>query len=89
LLERAILISRSDPGKPTQNGIAERFMRTLKEEHVDYSDYPDFDDARHPLKHWLEVEYTTKRVHSALDYRTPAEFEALALSRPDPLLNVG
>ncbi len=30
-----------------QNGIAERFMRTLKEEHVDYSEYEGFDDAQH------------------------------------------
>jgi putative transposase len=38
-------ISMSDKGKPMQNGIAERFMRTLKEEHVDYADYADFSDA--------------------------------------------
>jgi len=70
-----VRISMSDRGKPTQNGIAERFMRTLKDEHVDYADYADFQDARLQIAHWLEVEYNTQRIHSALHYATPAEFE--------------
>jgi putative transposase len=46
MLEAAgVRISMSDKGKPMQNGSAERFMRTLKEEHVDYADYADFPDA--------------------------------------------
>ena len=73
-----IRISMSDKGKPTQNGIAERFMRTLKEEHVDYADYIDFQDAQRQIADWLEVEYNTRRIHSALDYATPAEFETSA-----------
>ena len=40
----------SDKASPTQNGIVERFMRTVKEEHVDYSEYEDFDDAYRQLK---------------------------------------
>ena len=75
-----VRISMSDRGKPTQNGIAERFMRTLKDEHVDYADYADFQDARHQIAHWLQVEYNTQRIHSALDYATPAEFEMSAHS---------
>jgi transposase InsO family protein len=71
----------SDTGEPTQNGLVERFMRTVKEEHVDYADYRDFDDAFRQLQRWLEVEYMTERVHSALDYFTPAEFEAAALAQ--------
>lgn len=73
-----VRISMSDRGKPTQNGIAERFMRTLKDEHVDYADYADFQDARLQIAQWLEVEYNTLRIHSALNYATPAEFERLA-----------
>jgi len=84
--EDTTLISMSAVGQPTENGLAERFMRTLKEEHVDYSDYEDFDDAERQLAHWLEVEYMTERVHSSLDYLTPAEFEALALNQSEPLL---
>jgi transposase InsO family protein len=68
-------ISMSAVGKPTENGIAERFMRTLKEEHIDYTEYDDFDDARDQIANWLEGEYMTERIHSALDYLTPIEFE--------------
>jgi transposase InsO family protein len=75
LLGAGVHISMSDLASPTQNGIAERFMRTLKEEHVDYTEYRDFDDAQRQLAHWLEVEYNTCRVHSALGYATPAEYE--------------
>jgi transposase InsO family protein len=78
----------SAKGCPTQNGIAERFMRTLKAKHVDYSQYRDFEDAYQQLKHWLEVVYMTERIHEALDYLTPAEFEALALATRYPLLNL-
>ncbi len=79
LLSLQVKISMTDTGQPTQNGLVERFIRTLKEEHVDYSEYDDFDDAYRQLKRWLEVEYMTERIHSALDYLTPAEFEAMAL----------
>jgi putative transposase len=89
LLEVGVKISMSDKASPTQNGIVERFMRTLKEEHVDYADYGNFDDAFSQVKHWLEVEYMTERVHSSLNYHTPAEFEAAALAGLNPLLSTG
>ena len=54
-------------------------MKTVKEEHVDYSDYADFEDAYRQLKQWLEVTYMTERIHQALDYVTPVEFEMAAL----------
>ena len=82
-----VKISMSDTGQPTQNGLAERFIRTVKEEHVDYSDYDNFDDAYRQLKQWLEVEYMTERIHSALGYLTPAEFEAAALAELSPLFS--
>lgn len=78
LLEHRIKISMSDKASPTHNGLVERFIRTLKEEHVDYSEYSDFDDALNQIKHWLEVVYMLERIHQALDYRTPGEFEAAA-----------
>lgn len=80
LLTLGVIISMSDKASPTQNGLVERFMRTVKEEHVDYSEYRDFEDAYHQLKHWLEVVYMTQRIHEALAYVTPAEFEAGALA---------
>lgn len=80
LLDRCVTISMSETGQPTQNGLVERFIRTLKEEHVAYTEYDDFNDAQRQLKRWLEVEYMTERIHSSLGYLTPAEFEALAYS---------
>jgi transposase InsO family protein len=79
-----IRISLSDRGKPMQNGIAERFMRTLKDEHVDYADYTNFPDAMRQIALWLEVEYNTQRIHSALHYATPAAFETAALVALSP-----
>jgi putative transposase len=87
LVGLGVNISLSDKASPTQNGLVERFMRTVKEEHVDYSEYRDFEDAYQQLKHWLEVVYMTERIHEALDYVTPAEFEAMALTPRYTLLN--
>ena len=82
LTQAGVAVSMADAGKPTQNALVERFMRTLKEEHVAYADYDDLDDAYAQLKHWLEVDYMHERIHSALGYQTPAEFEArIPLSR--------
>ena len=78
LLEHRVKISMSDKASPTQNGLVERFIRTLKEEHVDYSEYNDFDDALSQIRHWLEVVYMRERIHQALDYLTPVEFEMAA-----------
>ncbi len=76
LTTAGVEISMADVGQPTQNAVAERFMRTLKEEHVDYTEYHDFTDAYRQLKQWLEVDYTQLRMHSALAYATPTEYEA-------------
>jgi len=87
LLQDGVHISMSDKASPTQNGLVERFMRTVKEEHVDYSEYRDFEDAYQQVQHWLEVVYMTERIHAALDYVTPAAFEAAALAGRYTLLN--
>jgi transposase InsO family protein len=76
LLNHGVQISRAAVGNPEENGYAERLMRTIKEAAVDLSDYRDFHDA---YQHWglfLDDLYTRKRIHSALGYLTPAEFEA-------------
>jgi putative transposase len=75
-LEQAqVQISMAHVGRAWENGYAERFMRTLKEEEVDLSDYQDFRDATTQLGHFLEEGYRRKRPHSALGYQTPSEFE--------------
>ena len=76
LLNRGVRISMAAVGKPKENGYAERLMRTIKEEEVDLSDYRDFHDAYQHLGQFLDNVYTRKRIHSALGYLTPAEFEA-------------
>lgn len=84
LQQHGIQISMAEVGEPTQNGYAERLMRTIKEEEVDLSDYQDYHDAYRQIGRFLEDVYMRKRVHSSLNYLTPAEFESHWLS----MLNV-
>ena len=70
-----VAISMAEVGEATQNGYAERLIRTLKEEEVDLSDYVDFADAYHQIGRFLEDVYMHKRIHSSLGYLTPVEFE--------------
>jgi len=76
LLRRGIKVSMAARGQPRENAFAERLMRTLKEEEVYLHDYADLTEARTRIGRFLDDVYMTKRVHSALGYRTPAEFEA-------------
>lgn len=80
LQERGVQISMAEVGEPTQNGFAERLMRTIKEEEVDLSEYEDYHDAYRQIGRFLEDVYMRKRVHSSLKYLTPVEFESQWLS---------
>ena len=71
-----VQISMASVGKAEENGYAERFMRTIKEEEVDLSDYRDFADANYQIGVFIQDVYMTKRIHSSLGYLTPEEFEA-------------
>jgi transposase InsO family protein len=75
LKEQTIQISMAAVGQAEENGYAERFMRTIKEEEVDLSDYRDFADAESQIGRFIEDVYNTKRIHSSLGYLTPIEFE--------------
>jgi transposase InsO family protein len=77
LQQYSIQISMAAQGKPEENGYAERLMRTIKEEEVDLSEYSDFADVYEQIGRFLEDVYNTKRIHSALGYLTPVEFEAV------------
>jgi putative transposase len=69
------LISMAAVGEPRENGYAERLMRTIKEGEVQLTEYYDYRDARRQLGRFLDRVYNRKRIHSALGYLTPAEFE--------------
>lgn len=69
------LISMAAVGEPRENGYAERLMRTIKEEEVQLTEYYDYADARRQLGRFLDRVYNRKRIHSALGYLTPVEFE--------------
>lgn len=71
-----VQISMAEVGEATQNAHAERLMRTIKEEEVNLSDYRDFYDARRRIGAFLDDVYQHKRIHSALGYLTPVEYEA-------------
>jgi len=80
-----VQISMAAVGKAEENGFAERFMRTIKEEEVDLSEYQNFLDAQQQIGHFIDAVYNHKRIHSALDYLTPVEFEqAWRLARTQP-----
>ena len=75
LTEHGILISMSRRGNPYDNARAESFMKTLKMEEVYLYEYEDLFEARARIGHFLEEVYNQKRLHSALGYLPPAEFE--------------
>jgi putative transposase len=69
--------SMSRVGNPYDNAKAESFMKTLKQEEVDGSAYRDAADARARIGDFIEAVYNRQRLHSALDYRPPAEYEEI------------
>jgi len=76
LKENGIAISMSRKGNPWDNAACESFVKTLKYEEVHRNEYRDLAEARSSIREFLETIYNRRRLHSALCYVPPAEFEA-------------
>jgi len=76
LIQRNIQISMAAVGKAWENGYAERWMRTLKEEEVYLAEYETYADALKNIGRFIDAVYNKKRIHSSLGDLSPAEFEA-------------
>jgi putative transposase len=75
LNELGIKISMSDAGNAYDNAYAEAFMKTFKVEEVYIKEYETFEDTYANIKHFIELAYNEKRLHSKIGYVPPAEFE--------------
>jgi putative transposase len=83
LVARGSRLSMASVGCPEENGFAERWMRTLKDEHVSLSEYENLEDARAQIEVFIEEVYQRKRAHSSIGYLPPAIFEE-RLQAPHP-----
>lgn len=81
LADRGIQISMSRRGNPYDNAKAESFIKTLKYEEIYLNDYETLAEASASMDHFLRDVYNEKRLHSALGYLPPVEFEQ---ARPSP-----
>jgi putative transposase len=83
LADRDITISMSRPGNPFDNAKAESFMKTLKTEEINGKAFTDISDARRRIDSFIAEVYNKDRLHSALGYQSPLEFEtAFAQNKP-------
>ena len=69
------VLSMSRPGCPWENGRCESFIKTLKHEELDARPYRTLEELREHVTEFIEQIYNLKRLHSALEYRSPIEFE--------------
>ncbi len=62
-------------GNPYDNAFVESFIKTLKSEEVYLNEYTTFHEALENISYFIEEVYNKKRLHSALGYRSPEQFE--------------
>jgi transposase InsO family protein len=73
-----IIPSMSRPANPYDNASCESFLKTLKREEIYVNQYRDLDHLRDNIEEFIERYYNRQRLHSALGYRSPEEFERQA-----------
>jgi len=81
LKRHGFLISMARTGNPYENATMESFFKTLKHEEVNLCEYESYQDVVTRLPYFLEGVYNQKRLHSALGYRPPDEFEEVVLNQ--------
>lgn len=74
-----VVCSMSRKGNCWDNAVMESFFGTLKKELIMHESYRIRDEARQSIFEYIEVFYNRQRRHSSLDYRTPVEYERLAM----------
>lgn len=80
-------ISMSRKGNPYDNAYAESFMKTLKSEEVHLWEYRTIEDVHRRIPYFIEDVYNHKRLHSAIGYCPPCEFEMMLKSTSNPCQN--
>jgi putative transposase len=80
LRKYSIIASVSRPANPGDNDNCESFFRTLKREEIRTAEYSNVEDLRIKISRFIDNYYNRERLYSALGYRSPAEFEKVAIS---------
>jgi putative transposase len=89
LQDAGIQPSMSRPGCPYDNAMAESFMKTLKAEEINATIYQNIGHARSTIGGFIDDVYNRQRLHSALDYLSPVEFELASLTATSTPVAVG
>lgn len=88
LKEHGFCISMAAKGNPYENAMAESFFKTLKYEEVYLWEYRTINEVKERIPFFIQQVYNKKRLHSALDYQSPEEFESVHFTQSAPVFSV-